>query len=89
MSTIHQQLSTIQRMEFHSIFATWLTQASDDDCMKLSHARELVPNPVCSAIQLVQSYSVDPELAKQLPSSLTQLLASRKWPQAVAVSAAS
>lgn len=87
MQAIHEPLSTTQRMQFHSIFSTWLTQASDDDCLKLSHARELVPSPVCSAIQLVQNYSVDPELAKQLPSSLTQLLASRKWPHAVAASA--
>lgn len=89
MHHITQPLSTAARMAFHSIFNTWLSQASEGDYEQLDAARRaFAPNQVCSAVRLIQGCQSDPELCQQLPKALVQLLQARNWPQLCAAESA-
>ena len=82
MHHITQPLSTAARLAFHSIFSTWLAQASESDYEQLDAALQaFAPNQVCSAVRLVQGCQADPVLRQQLPKTLVQLLQARNWPQ--------
>jgi len=89
MQTHHLPLSTAQRMAFHSIFNTWLAQASEKDYEQLDAARQaFAPNQVCSAVRLIQGCQADPALSQKLPATLVQLLQARNWPQPCAAESA-
>lgn len=75
------QVSPEARLEFHAVFADWLSNASDEEMDQLVAMQVKYPPPqVQSLLSFIRESLADSARCAELPCDLRTRLQERSWP---------